>query len=141
METVLIWSPVLFGVMIGWLSVYFIRKYKTHDANILWKTAGVFLIGVGIDSLSFILGSEIGAMCILYYMLGCAVGFFVHWIYQFFVSFISRKNGLSIKDYLLLSSCNLSEEEEIKLMEKMSKENYTEQSSQTRTTSFENSKQ
>lgn len=123
METVLIWSPVLFGVMIGWLSVYFIRKYKTHDANILWKTAGVFLIGVGIDSLSFILGSEIGAMCILYYMLGCAVGFFVHWIYQFFVSFISRKNGLSIKDYLLLSSCNLSEEEEIKLMEEMEKSN------------------
>lgn len=123
METVLIWSPVLFGVMIGWLSVYFIRKYKTHDANILWKTAGVFLIGVGIDSLSFILGSEIGAMCILYYMLGCAVGFFVHWIYQFFVSFISRKNDLSIKDYLLLSSCNLSEEEEIKLMEEMEKSN------------------
>lgn len=141
METVLIWSPVLFGVMIGWLSVYFIRKYKTHDANILWKTAGVFLIGVGIDSLSFILGSEIGAMCILYYMLGCAVGFFVHWIYQFFVSFISRKNDLSIKDYLLLSSCNLSEEEEIKLMEEMAKENNIEQPSQTKTTPFKNSKQ
>lgn len=123
METVLIWSPVLFGVMIGWLSVYFIRKYKTHDANILWKTAGVFLIGVGIDSLSFILGSEIGALCILYYMLGCAVGFFMHWIYQFFVSIISRKSGLAIEDYLLLSSCNLSEEEEMKLMEEMAKEN------------------
>ena len=110
-------------MMIGWLSVYFIRKYKAHDANILWKTAGVFLIGVGIDSLSFILGSETGALCILYYMLGCAVGFFLHWIYQFFVSFITRKSGLSIADYLLLSSCNLSEEEEIKLMEEMAKEN------------------
>ncbi len=123
MEKILILSPILFGVMIGWLSVYFIRKYKAHDANILWKTAGVFLIGVGIDSLSFILGSETGALCILYYMLGCAVGFFLHWIYQFFVSFITRKSGLSIADYLLLSSCNLSEEEEIKLMEEMAKEN------------------
>ena len=123
MEKILILSPILFGMMIGWLSVYFIRKYKAHDANILWKTAGVFLIGVGIDSLSFILGSETGALCILYYMLGCAVGFFLHWIYQFFVSFITRKSGLSIADYLLLSSCNLSEEEEIKLMEEMAKEN------------------
>lgn len=123
MEKILILSPILSGVMIGWLSVYFIRKYKAHDANILWKTAGVFLIGVGIDSLSFILGSETGALCILYYMLGCAVGFFLHWIYQFFFSFITRKSGLSIADYLLLSSCNLSEEEEIKLMEEMAKEN------------------
>ena len=123
MKKILILSPILFGVMIGWLSVYFIRKYKAHDANILWKTAGVFLIGVGIDSLSFILGSETGALCILYYMLGCAVGFFLHWIYQFFVSFITRKSGLSIADYFLLSSCNLSEEEEIKLMEEMAKEN------------------
>lgn len=128
MEKILTWSPILFGVMIGWLSVYFIRKYKTHDANILWKTAGVFLTGAGIDSLSFILGAKIGTLCILYYMLGCAVGFFVHWIYQFVISIISRKSGVSIKDYLLLSSCNLSEEEEIKLMEEMANVNKTKQS-------------
>lgn len=131
MEKILIWSPLLFGVMIGWLSVYFIRKYKAHDANILWKTAGVFLTGAGIDSLSFVLGLEIGALCILYYMLGCAIGFFAHWIYQFVISIIARKNGVSIKDYLLLSSCNLSEEEEIKLLEEMAKANNADSSKET----------
>ena len=64
----------------------------------------------------------------MYYLLGCSIGFFVHWLYQFIISFISRKGRISLKDYSLLSSCNLSEEEELKLMENMAKENTVNQS-------------
>lgn len=119
MDNIIIWAPLAFGAMIGWLAVYFIRKYKKYDSKILWKTAGVFLGGVGLDSIGFILGSKYGVYCIMYYLLGCSVGFFVHWIYQFVISFISRKGRVSQKDYSLLSSCNLSEEEELKLMEEI----------------------
>lgn len=108
--------------MIGWLSVYFIRKYKNHNAKTLWKTAGVFLMGVGLDSLGFIISTEKGVYCILYYMLGCSIGFFTHWFYQFIISLITRKN-ISLKEYLLLSSCNFTEEEELMLIEKMAKTN------------------
>ena len=128
MDNIIIWAPLVFGAMIGWLSVYFIRKYKEYDAKILWKTAGVFLAGVGLDSLGFIISSESGVICILYYMIGCSIGFFAHWLYQFIISFISRKGRISLKDYSLLSSCNLSEEEELKMMEKMAKENTVNQS-------------
>lgn len=128
MDNIIIWAPLVFGAMIGWLSVYFIRKYKEYDAKILWKTAGVFLAGVGLDSLGFIISSESGVICILYYMIGCSIGFFAHWLYQFIISFISRKGRISLKDYFLLSSCNLSEEEELKMMEKMAKENTVNQS-------------
>lgn len=119
MDKIIIWAPLAFGAMIGWLSVYFIRKYKKYDSKILWKTAGVFLGGVGLDSIGFILGSKYGVYCIMYYLLGCSIGFFVHWIYQFVISFISRKGRVSQKDYSLLSSCNLSEEEELKLMDEI----------------------
>ena len=119
MDNIVIWAPLAFGAMIGWLSVYFIRKYKKYDSKILWKTAGVFLGGVGLDSIGFILGSKYGVYCIMYYLLGCSIGFFVHWIYQFVISFISRKGRVSQKDYSLLSSCNLSEEEELKLMDEI----------------------
>lgn len=128
MDKIIIWAPLAFGAMVGWLSVYFIRKYKKYDSKTLWKTAGVFLAGVGLDSLGFIISSESGVICILYYMLGCSIGFFAHWIYQFVISFISRKGRVSQKDYSLLSSCNLSEEEELNLMENMAKENTVNQS-------------
>lgn len=119
MDKIIIWAPLTFGAMIGWLSVYFIRKYKKYDSKILWKTAGVFLAGVGLDSLGFIISSESGVICILYYMLGCSIGFFAHWIYQFIISIISREGRKSLMDYSLLSSCNLSEEEELKLMDEI----------------------
>lgn len=119
MDNIVIWAPLAFGAMIGWLSVYFIRKYKKYDSEILWKTAGVFLAGVGLDSLGFIISSESGVICILYYMLGCSIGFFAHWIYQFIISIISREGRKSLMDYSLLSSCNLSEEEELKLMDEI----------------------
>lgn len=124
MEKIEIWAPLMFGAMIGWLSVYFIRKYKKHDSSALLKTAGMFLTGVGLDSLGFIISLKSGVYCILYYMFGCSIGFFVHWIYQFIISLITRKD-LSLKNYLLLSSCNLSEEEELRLMEEMGKMNNT----------------
>lgn len=128
MDNIIIWAPLAFGAMIGWLAVYFIRKYKKYDGKILWKTAGVFLGGVGLDSIGFILGSKYGVYCIMYYLLGCSIGFFVHWIYQFTISIVSREGRKSLMDYSLLSSCNLSEEEELRLMGKMAKENTINQS-------------
>ena len=127
MEKIIIWAPLGFGAVIGWLSVYFIRKFKKYDEKILRKTVGIFLGGVGLDSIGFFIGTEYGVCGILYYLLGCSIGFFAHWFYQFVISLISR-NGLSIKDYILLSSCNLSEEEEMKLMEEMIKANNVNQS-------------
>lgn len=117
--------------MIGWLSVYFIRKYKNHDTAVLWKTAGVFLGGVGLDSIGFVLGTEYGVYCILYYLLGCSIGFFAHWLYQFIISIVSGEGRKSLIDYSLLSSCNLTEEEELKLMEEMTKVKNGESSKET----------
>lgn len=128
MDRIIIWAPLAFGAMIGWIAVYFIRKYKKFDGKILWKTSGVFLGGVGLDSIGFILGSKYGVYCIMYYLLGCSIGFFAHWIYQFIISIISREGRKSLMDYSLLSSCNISEEEELRLMGKMAKENTINQS-------------
>ena len=122
MEKIVIWAPLMFGAMIGWLSVYFIRKYKKYNTNVLWKTAGMFLAGVGLDSLGFIISSEYGVCCILCYMLGCAIGFFAHWFFQFIISIISGNGRKSLQDYDLLSSCNLMEEERLKMMEDVKKE-------------------
>lgn len=122
MDKIIIWAPLMFGAMIGWLSVYFIRKYKKYDTTVLWKTAGMFLAGVGLDSLGFIISSEYGVCCILYYMLGCAIGFFAHWLFQFIISIISGNGRKSLQDYDLLSSCNLTEEERLKMMGDMQKE-------------------
>ena len=91
MDNIIIWAPLAFGAMIGWLSVYFIRKYKTFNENNLLKTAGMYLTGAGINSLPFIKDVIIGASCILYYMLGCSIGFFVHLIYQVAISFYVTK--------------------------------------------------
>lgn len=128
MEKIIIWAPLMFGAMIGWLSVYFIRKYKKYDTTVLWKTAGMFLAGVGLDSLGFVISSEYGVSCILCYMLGCAIGFFAHWFFQFVISIISSKGRKSLQDYDLLSSCNLTDEERLKMMEEMAKANDKEQS-------------
>ena len=128
MDRIIIWAPLAFGAMIGWIAVYFIRKYKKFDGKILWKTSGVFLGGVGLDSIGFILGSKYGVYCIMYYLLGCSIGFFAHWIYQFIISIISREGRKSLMDYSLLSSCNISEEEELRLMGNMAKENTINQS-------------
>lgn len=128
MDKIIIWAPLMFGAMIGWLSVYFIRKYKKYDTTVLWKTAGMFLAGVGLDSLGFLISSEYGVSCILCYMLGCAIGFFAHWFFQFVISIISRKGRKSLQDYDLLSSCNLTDEERLKMMEEMAKANDKEQS-------------
>lgn len=122
MERIIIWAPLMFGAMIGWLSVYFIRKYKKYDTTVLWKTAGMFLTGVGLDSLGFVISSEYGVSCILCYMLGCAIGFFAHWLFQFIISIISGNGRKSLQDYDLLSSCNLTEEERLKMIEDMQKQ-------------------
>ena len=55
-------------------------------------------------------------------MLGCAIGFFAHWLFQFIISIISGNGRKSLQDYDILSSCNLTEEERLKIIEDMKKE-------------------
>lgn len=121
MDKIIIWAPLAFGAMIGWLSVYFIRKYKTYNENNLLKTAGMYLTGAGINSLPFIKDEIIGASCILYYMLGCSIGFFIHLTYQVAISFYVTKGHKSLREYALLSSCNLPADESFAEIELLGK--------------------
>lgn len=52
----------LFGSVIGWLVVYFVRKYKEYTPKVLRDTALLFLGGVCLESL---LGLMYKNLCIV----------------------------------------------------------------------------
>lgn len=113
MENIFIWAPLVFGLAVGWLIVYFIRQYKEFNEKNLKITTGVFIAGTGFCSLSFFAGGHEGIVCILWYLLGTGIGFFAHWIFQIIVSFCFRKRLFNHREqYHMLTSCKLSKEEE-----------------------------
>lgn len=118
MSGIYIWAPLMFGAMIGWIVTYYMRKYRDFSPRSLARTAGVFIGGVGFTSLSFFTGKDVGVISIMYYFLGSAVGFFLHWIYQLVVSFCFKAKFSSAWDqYALVSSCSLSLEEQESIRE------------------------
>lgn len=42
MDKLFIWPPMLFGAVIGWIVVYFIRQFKEYSHKTLFRTASVF---------------------------------------------------------------------------------------------------
>lgn len=101
----------MFGIAIGWLVVYFIRKYKVYSAANLAKTASVLVSGCVICSVTRFAGSELWLLSFMAYLMGVACGFFLHWIYQWFVAKITAPKFMSPRSrYNLFAGCNLSEE-------------------------------
>jgi len=128
MDKLFIWPPMLFGAVIGWIVVYFIRQFKEYSHKTLFRTASVFIGGVGLTSVTFFANTIAGVTALMFYFVGIAIGFFLHWIYQLVVSFFfNSKFNNALDQYLLFSSCSLttSERDYIrKIAEKAEKINY-----------------
>lgn len=101
----------LFGSVIGWLVVYFVRKYKDYNPKALRDTAFLFLGGGCLDSLLLLMNKNLGLVALMAYVIGMAVTFFIHWIYQFFVSKMMAPKFMDPRSkYNLFSGCSLPEE-------------------------------
>ena len=102
---------ILLGTVIGWLVVYFVRKYEKYDPRVLRDTALLFF-GTGcLESLLFFMDSKIALVVLMAYIIGTAVGFFIHWIYQFIVAKLTAPKFLSPRSkYNLLAGCSLSDD-------------------------------
>lgn len=102
----------LLGAVIGWLVVYFVRKYKEHSPKALRDTIVLFLGGGCMDLLLSLIDKQTALYAFAAYLMGFGTAFFLHWIYQFIVAKITAPNFLSPRSkYDLFSGCNLSEEE------------------------------
>ena len=111
---VFIVAPLIFGVVIGWITFYFMRLYKEYTVQNLLKTVSVFIGGVGICSILFAVGSDIAGVSLMYYLLGCAIGFILHLIYQLIVSvFFRHKFCRTWDQYVIMSSCNIPVEDRV----------------------------
>lgn len=105
---VFIVAPLIFGVVIGWIPFYFIRSYKEYTAQNLLKTVSVFVAGGGMCAISLYLSPDIVSIALMYYILGCAVGFILQLIYQFIISMLFYHKFCRTWDqYLILSSCSV----------------------------------
>ena len=105
-------SVFLFGAVIGWLVVYFVRKYKNYNPKVLRDTIVLFLGGGCMDLLLSLIDKQISLYAFAAYLTGFGSGFFLHWIYQFIVAKITAPDFLDPRSkYDLLSGCNLSEKE------------------------------
>lgn len=93
MGSITTWAPLAFGIMMGWISAYYIRKDREYEYKDFWKIAGVFLAGVGLSSWEFIISLELGVHCILHYMLGHPLGFFLHRACLFALTLLSDKKA------------------------------------------------
>lgn len=105
-------APLIFGVVIGWITFYFIRLYKEYTVQNLLKTVSVFIGGVGFCSILFAVDSDIAGVSLMYYLLGCAIGFILHLIYQLIISISFRHKFCRTWDqYVIMSSCNIPAED------------------------------
>ncbi len=102
----------LLGAVVGWLVVYFVRKYKEHSPKALRDTIVLFLGGGCMDLLLSLIDKKIALYAFAAYLIGFGVAFFFHWIYQFIVTKMTAPQFLDPRSkYDLFSGCNLSEEE------------------------------
>lgn len=105
-------SLFLFGAVIGWLVVYFVRKYKDHNPKGLRDTIMLFLGGGCLDLLLSLIDKQVAIDAFTAYIIGFATAFFLHWIYQFIVAKITAPKFMDPRSkYELFSGCNLSDKE------------------------------
>lgn len=101
----------LFGSVIGWLVVYFVRKYKEYTPKVLRDTALLFLGGVCLESLLGLMYKNLFIVALMAYIIGVAVGFFIHWIYQLIIAKITAPKFMDPRSkYNLFLGCSLPDE-------------------------------
>lgn len=109
---IIFFSVFLFGAVIGWLVVYFVRKYKKYNPKVLRDTIVLFLGGGCMDLLLSLIDKQTALYAFAVYLIGIATTFFLHWIYQFIVAKITAPKFMDPRSkYELFSGCNLSDEE------------------------------
>ena len=102
---------LLFGTVIGWLVVYFVRKYKEYNPKVLRDTSFLVLGGVCLELLLALLDRKLCIIALMAYVIGLTLGFFIHWIYQWFVVKLTAPKFMNpISKYELFSGCNISKE-------------------------------
>lgn len=112
MLRIILISVFLFGAVIGWLVVYFVRKYKDHNPKGLRETIVLFLGGGCLDFLLTLIDKQIALYAFSAYIVGFATAFFLHWIYQFIVAKITAPKFMDPRSkYELFSGCSLSDTE------------------------------
>lgn len=112
MLQIISFSVFLFGAVIGWLVVYFVRKYKKYNPKVLRDSMVLFLSGGCMDLLLFLMDKQAALYAFAAYLVGISTAFFLHWIYQFIVAKITAPNFMDPRSkYELFSGCNLSDEE------------------------------
>lgn len=105
-------SVFLFGAVIGWLVVYFVRKYKKYNPKVLRDTIVLFLGGGCMDLLLSLIDKQTALYAFAAYLIGIATAFFLHWIYQFIVAKITAPKFMDPRSkYELFSGCSLSDTE------------------------------
>ena len=105
-------SLFLFGAAVGWLIVYFVRKYKDHTTKGLRETIVLFLGGGCMDLLLSLIDKQVALYAFNAYIIGFVVAFFLHWIYQFIVAKITAPQFMDPRSkYELFSGCSLSDTE------------------------------
>lgn len=109
---IIFFSVFLFGAVIGWLMVYFVRKYKKYNPKVLRDTIVLFLGGGCMDLLLSLIDKQTALYAFAAYLIGIATTFFLHWIYQFIVAKITAPKFMDPRSkYELFSGCSLSDTE------------------------------
>lgn len=109
---IIFFSVFLFGAVIGWLVVYFVRKYKKYNPKVLRDTIVLFLGGGCMDLLLSLIDKQTALYAFAAYLIGIATTFFLHWIYQFIVAKITAPKFMDPRSkYELFSGCSLSDTE------------------------------
>ena len=105
-------SVFLLGAVIGWLVVYFVRKYKKYNPKVL-RDSMVLLLGGGcMDFLLSLIDKQVALYAFAAYLIGLATAFFLHWIYQLIVAKITAPQFMDPRSkYELFSGCSLSDTE------------------------------
>lgn len=105
-------SVFLFGAVIGWLVVYFVRKYKDYNSKVLRDTIMLFLGGGCMEILLSLIDKQTALCAFAAYLIGISTAFFLHWIYQFIVAKITAPKFMDPRSkYELFFGCNLSDKE------------------------------
>ena len=109
---IIFFSVFLFGAVIGWLVVYFVRKYKKYNPKVLRDTIVLFLGGGCMDLLLSLIDKQTALYAFAAYLIGISTAFFLHWIYQFIVAKITAPKFMDPRSkYELFSGCSLSDTE------------------------------
>ena len=112
MLQIISFSVFLFGAVIGWLVVYFVRKYKKYNPKVLRDSMVLFLGGGCMDLLLSLIDKQTALYAFAAYLIGIATAFFLHWIYQFIVAKITAPKFMDPRSkYELFSGCSLSDTE------------------------------